>query len=77
MVQVKLGRDASDAFVDSVECKNAEYELLSDSDAFDEPGALSCIHAILEGLAELTEALAEAEGDPLLDKEASEDVGVG
>ena len=77
LAKVKLSRDARDAFVDPVECKNTEYELLSDSDALDESGTLSCVHGILEGLAELTEALAEAEGDPLLDEESSEDVGVG
>ena len=77
LAKVELSRDARDTFVDPVECKNAEYELLGDSDALDETWTLGCVHAILELLAELTEAPAEAEGDPLLDKEASEDVGVG
>ena len=77
LLEVKLSRDTRDAFVDPVECKNAEYELLGDSNALDKTRALSCIHTILEGLAELAEAPAEAEGDPLLDEEASEDVGVG
>ena len=40
--QVELSRDTRDAFLDPVECKNAEYELLGDSDALDESGALSC-----------------------------------
>ena len=34
--KVKLGRDIRDAFVNLVECKYAEYELLCDSDALNE-----------------------------------------